>query len=739
MNNLKDSQELEYIIALQQQLHEYNYGVPKNGRIQGMKSAQEWDMYYRYLSPKEFEKYYGGACWDYVAYQSEKLTKEKIKFHNYYLEFLDDPNHGTHTITVCELGDRYVYLESSIKPFSGVYISDSIDDVLDFVLTIMYNMNKGKFSKRHSIYRYKYMLIYGATCEKFMEQMHHNEMIRNDVLTFKDRSIGNRILKTDTESYYRVTYNGIGIYEAFRQLVPQRVWLRFLKSDHATWLPKPPEYANGYTSYFTKLGYDKFEQRTLPFMKQYLNISNIHTEVYKNTNNIIYRDMSQIIVNENSNTMCENGSKCPYYFVSETNMDGHTLIPRIPDNYLTRIGAEDNNTPRVCLSDSIYGCLTALSKNLKGKDLFVLTVYLDSSQVYHPTTKEVPDSEITGEVWCKESIKLSCIGEIHIKQAHTKPLKYTYTDSKGTTHTANLYSWNWVWINRFSDVITEGYLMNEKDTNITESTKCDKNIKYLDIKNPTAKKYILKDPYCKKHLKFVTTQNNGEIMIDVDCDKVIGRVLIRSDDRNKGFINSVMINKKYRGYGLSHRLIDDAIKKYNGYDLLVAKENKIAINLYKKHGFVMYHKMDMPDSYYMILKSHLKDMEGLKLTSFKKMKITKQLCDKLSKKYPMIKHLRINSNTNGFFFMESSEKLVATIVVETKENDEKWIQALEVESDFKGRKLGHQLLEFAVTQMGARFLSVRKTNKIAINLYKKHGFKIYNETESMYFMKLDKK
>lgn len=37
------------------------------------------------MSPKEFERYHGGACWDYVAYQTEKLTKEGIKCYNYYM------------------------------------------------------------------------------------------------------------------------------------------------------------------------------------------------------------------------------------------------------------------------------------------------------------------------------------------------------------------------------------------------------------------------------------------------------------------------------------------------------------------------------------------------------------------------------------------------------------------------------------------------------------------------------
>ena len=86
MTSLDESEQLEYIVSLQRQLQDYKYGVVKNGRLQGMKSAEEWNKYYRYMSPKEFERYHGGGCWDYVAYQTEKLMKKGIKFSNYYLQ-----------------------------------------------------------------------------------------------------------------------------------------------------------------------------------------------------------------------------------------------------------------------------------------------------------------------------------------------------------------------------------------------------------------------------------------------------------------------------------------------------------------------------------------------------------------------------------------------------------------------------------------------------------------------------
>ena len=146
----------------------------------------------------------------------------------------------------------------------------------------------------------------------------------------------------------------------------------------------------------------------------------------------------------------------------------------------------------------------------------------------------------------------------------------------------------------------------EKDKPITESKKCDKNLRLIDISNPKAKKYLLQDSGCKKFIKFYLESNVGEIIIDVDNDVLVGTIFVRTDKGQEGFIHSLMITEEYRGYGLSHKLVKDAINKYHGCDLTVLKDNKIAINLYKKHGFVMDHSRDTKEMYYMVLRSHLK-------------------------------------------------------------------------------------------------------------------------------------
>ena len=67
------------------------------------------------------------------------------------------------------------------------------------------------------------------------------------------------------------------------------------------------------------------------------------------------------------------------------------------------------------------------------------------------------------------------------------------------------------------------------------------------------------------------------------------------------------------------------------------------------------------------------------------------------------------------------------------------IQALEIDNDYKKQGLGSRLLSYAVNQLGAKQLTVRKSNEPAINLYKKAGFEIKRMNDfGQYVMVIDK-
>lgn len=140
------------------------------------------------------------------------------------------------------------------------------------------------------------------------------------------------------------------------------------------------------------------------------------------------------------------------YHISTSNLNGKTLYPKIPSNYFTKNNYEDNTTKRVCFAPSINKCLMGLSQNCTGMEFFV-HVPDGEYEIYKPSPKEVPDSIITGEIWITEPVKLKCIGKISVigdsgKPGH--PFKYG-------THIAELYDWEWEWIDSKKSKLNESF------------------------------------------------------------------------------------------------------------------------------------------------------------------------------------------------------------------------------------------------------------------------------------------
>lgn len=129
------------------------------------------------------------------------------------------------------------------------------------------------------------------------------------------------------------------------------------------------------------------------------------------------------------------------FFLSETNMDGQILTPRIPRNFFTDNGFEDNKTRRVCFAPSIDKCLLGLSMNCKNKEYFV-HVPIGSFAVIYPTKIDVPDVEITGEIWVCDPVKIECVGKIRVDDRNGLVYKYTYGDNINDV----LFGWNWHYI-----------------------------------------------------------------------------------------------------------------------------------------------------------------------------------------------------------------------------------------------------------------------------------------------------
>lgn len=134
------------------------------------------------------------------------------------------------------------------------------------------------------------------------------------------------------------------------------------------------------------------------------------------------------------------------YFVSEADMDGKVLSPRIPKNFFTENGYENNTTPRVCFSPTVRQSLMGVNCSKPGKRYFVYSpenVNAIKDSLTKPGTNEVPDSNITDEIWCLTKVKIKKIGIIETTKSIDTPFEFTYGDK-----TAELYEWKFKWIEK---------------------------------------------------------------------------------------------------------------------------------------------------------------------------------------------------------------------------------------------------------------------------------------------------
>ena len=96
----------------------------------------------------------------------------------------------------------------------------------------------------------------------------------------------------------------------------------------------------------------------------------------------------------------------------------------------------------------------------------------------------------------------------------------------------------------------------------------------------------------------------GELLIDTTHDKLIGYFTVEKESK---FLSLVIPNKKYRGYGFGKMMAKDSIQKYGCKELWVAKDNQIAIKLYKDIGFEIIDDNRYKDWYHMKINNAIKE------------------------------------------------------------------------------------------------------------------------------------
>ena len=98
-------------------------------------------------------------------------------------------------------------------------------------------------------------------------------------------------------------------------------------------------------------------------------------------------------------------------------------------------------------------------------------------------------------------------------------------------------------------------------------------------------------------------------------------------------------------------------------------------------------------------------------------------------------------DTSRVYNWYDGDTVVVTVLVDrTAASDGyKWFGSFRVNKKYRRRGLGDQAIKYIIKNFDASALAVEKTNKPAINLYKKNGFKISKERldDKYYYMYRD--
>ena len=114
------------------------------------------------------------------------------------------------------------------------------------------------------------------------------------------------------------------------------------------------------------------------------------------------------------------------------------LTPRIPECAVSIY--EDTVTKRVCFSDSIEGCLSALQDIPRKYYVYTPQELIQQNDLYYPTVNEVRDAKYTHEVWILQEVKVKLIGII---QSEYPDWKKRYNTGRGRIMYFH-YPYNWI-------------------------------------------------------------------------------------------------------------------------------------------------------------------------------------------------------------------------------------------------------------------------------------------------------
>lgn len=674
---------MESLKALHKEWAKFKYGIPVDGEIQNG-DAEWWDEHYHLLSPEEFVKYKGGVCWDFVEFGRVFLIKQGVDpsiIHQIYIITDTPPNYDTHTFLVCDYDDGYLYVESSFKKvdemIGGVKRFNTIEDICKLITETMFQFNGNDRFKsfKYDVMEFKDHPPYGSTCSEYMNWMNENgEMIHQGIATNPKHLMDEEVVE-----------------EGFMEVI-----------KNAT-TPKKPLY---------------------------------------------------------------------FHISTDPHLDEHELKPRIPSyltdkkNQLNPNYPEEKDTKRICVSPSINGCLQAIlnmEKILKVNDtsFYVYTPEKPFDEYKHKTNKEliderlVFDANITKEAWILEPCKMKLYGVLRINKIRDKRNKDTI--NKGIKLGALDIDWEWVVDPKVFKEYAED--LPPKKISLTYDTlyfgsknKIKGNIKLRndqlfvtpfitlasifatvprgDFKCPLGSYNLQYDEWkkpCEALMKETQPLKNVNISIEGCPD------LIPYSMESSGYIYAIDASKVKDNIYQLDWMDRDREFIIKGVENVRVKE-VIGVNATcnirgEKSDSPKYHVSKFVPSDFTTENTFMKN-KSVYLTP-ENLDAYKDKCKDFK---TGLKSIHINENVRGQIWPDSKNNVSAYVACE-KRDDKIFIVGLELAPNYQDKSLGKELLDFAVYVYGATHLSVDKKDTQSFDLYQRCGWKLYDETDKMYYMR----
>lgn len=550
------------ILKLNDRLNDYEYMIPNNGNPITHIKNDDFIKYYVLLSPNEFEKYKGGVCWDYVAYEAMYFRAKypNIKFETYY-QVIDNRNDNpTHTFLIFEFNKKWYWFESSWKPNCGVYGFDNKSDCIEYI------MQKLKLpGKNYGTYICKFdatdATMYGMNCVGYMNYM--SFMIKPYKFTNKKIEpvfIYKGHCPDDKEyTMESVIFNSKDIYYNKDKFDSGEINLCFITGFSGSG-------KSTMADEMEKSGIEKYELDDIVFQ---FNFSDENLKEYGGM-------ISSFFNGPGKKYRAVKGIDDLKTDKEADDYQANICIDFI--DYAKKYAASHKDKKFIVEGVEIFGAYIDKIESLKDYAIYIKGTSLFNSYI-RSAKRDSQDAE-TNFGKFKSFMKMIA--------SSSRFKQYLTANTR---------------LNKIKKQINE-YVTESKDKSelIKDFKSKTSNVQYktLSIDKPEIYDY-LKNHFSKNNPMwegvkdsktymdcFINGNNSrhikrvGEVLINKATDEVIGFEVVEKPDN---YLAIEIPNKKYRGYGFGSLLLEDAIKKHGCKKLYVAKDNKIAIKMYTNRGF----------------------------------------------------------------------------------------------------------------------------------------------------------